>query len=326
MVSQDPLDTTRNYKTDNISAEQRPKSADQGFIFNIERFAVHDGPGIRTIVFLKGCPLRCRWCQNPEGQRLRPELAVFPDQCLGCERCLGVCPSEAISVGEGGITTDWKRCTGCLRCCEVCPSGARRSMGRLMSPNEVLTEVLKDRPFYRRSGGGVTLSGGDPVMQIDFSARLLELFHGEGIHTAIETCGFAEWKDLERLLSHTDMVLYDLKHMDSTRHQYGTGAGNGRILANAQRISRLGLDLVIRVPIIPGYNDTEECVLSTARFVREKTNARKIELLAYHTLGVTKYERMGKRYRLPDASPVEEREILPLKRLIEKQGLECTVL
>ena len=301
-------------------------SNNRGSIFNIERYAVHDGPGIRTIVFLKGCPLRCTWCQNPEGQRKKPELAVFPDKCIGCGRCLEVCPTGAATEAEGNPQMDWSLCRGCLECARVCPGGARKAIGWNAGPEEVLAEVLKDLPFYRRSGGGVTLSGGDPVTQIGFSTRILALCKEHGLHTAIETCGHAPWEEFERVLAHTDFVLLDLKHMDPERHRSETGTGNERILENAERIARTGKEMVIRVPVIPGYNDDMKNILATVRFVRGLQSVKKIELLPYHTLGIAKYGRMGWKYGLEETEPLAEENLGPLKNLIREAGLECGVI
>lgn len=297
-------------------------------VFNIESYAVHDGAGIRTVVFLSGCRLRCLWCANPEGKELRPQLAFFPDKCTGCMKCLSVCPNNAIEQINGKIVMNWNKCNRCLKCVEVCPNEARESLTKLMTSKEILEEVIKDIPFYRRSNGGVTLSGGDPLMQIDFASETLKLCKERGIHTVIETVGFADWDDFVKILKYTDFIFYDIKHMDTKKHKYGTGVSNEKILENLRKISNLykNINVVVRIPVIPNFNDSEENITNTAKFVKSFKNIRKIELLPYHKLGIIKYERIGEPYLLKDLDPSRSEDLIKLKNIIEANNMKCEIL
>jgi len=298
----------------------------KGVIFNIERYAVHDGPGIRTIVFLSGCRLRCLWCANPEGQELKPQLTFFSDKCTGCLKCLSLCPNKAIKQINGKIIMDWNRCTRCLKCVEVCPNEARKNLTKLMTSKEVLEEVIKDIPFYRRSNGGVTLSGGDPLIQVDFASEILRLCQEKKIHTAIETSGFADWDYFAKVIKYTNFIFFDIKHMDSKKHKYGTGVSNKKILENLRRVSNLGKTIIIRITIIPNFNDSEKNIEDTAKFIKNLRNIIKVELLPYHKLGVIKYERIGKTYLLKDVDPPRSNDLIKLKNIIESYNMKCEIL
>jgi pyruvate formate lyase activating enzyme len=255
-----------------------------GVVFDIQRYSIHDGPGIRTTVFLKGCPLRCVWCQNPESQGREPELLLNKNLCAGCERCFAVCSAGANSLSGNRADVDREKCLRCGVCVEICPNQARRIAGRLLTVSEVMKEVLKDRKFYEMSGGGVTLSGGEATYQPEFASALFKRIKEFVIHTALETCGYASWNVFERLLEYTDFVLYDIKHWDSARHQRGTGSGNEIILENARRIAK-SKPMKVRVPLIPGFNDSEHDIRSIANFVASLPNQIEMELLAYNPLG-----------------------------------------
>lgn len=296
-----------------------------GIIFNIERYAVFDGPGIRTIVFLKGCHLHCRWCQNPEGQNPEVELAFFADNCIGCMNCTSVCPHGAIYIVNGMSTTDWDRCKQSHKCVEVCQTEARKQVGEKITAEQVVEEVEKDVAFYRRSGGGVTLSGGEPIMQPDFAAEILRLCRSKYISTTVETSGFARSDDLMKVLEYADFIYYDVKHMDSKKHMEGTGFGNELTLENLEKIP-VGRNLVVRVPVVPGYNDSEKNIRETAIFVRKMGKIKKIELLPYNRLGVLKYERIGKKYLLSDLETPTAREMSKLQSLVESCGIQCEVV
>lgn len=298
----------------------------KGMIFNIERYAVHDGPGIRTVIFLSGCRLRCLWCANPEGQELKLQLAFFSNKCTGCMKCLSVCPNDAIEQINGKIVMNWNKCMQCLKCVEICPNEARKGLTKYMTSKEALEEVIKDIPFYRRSNGGVTLSGGDPLVQIDFASEILRLCKEKEIYTAIETSGFADWDDFVKIIKYTDFIFYDIKHMDSKKHKYGTGVGNEKILENLRKISNLNKNIVIRISIIPGFNDSAENIEKTAKFVKNLKNIIKLELLPYHQLGVVKYERTGKKYLLQDIDSPRNEDLIKIKNIIEGYNLECDIL
>lgn len=276
-----------------------------GSVFNIQRFSTHDGPGIRTTVFLKGCPLRCFWCQNPESQIIRPVLLVKQDACIGCGRCVEMCPAGACVMVDGKILVDRKKCTICGKCADLCLNSARSVAGYEITPEDVMQIVLRDRAMYRNSGGGMTLSGGEVTAQWQFSLELLRLAKQECLHTAIETCGYCRWDILEQLLEYTDYVMYDIKCVDSERHKYGTGIGNELILENAKKVAQTK-EVLFRMPLIPGYNDMVEYVAAFARFVREETGlgSSHIELLQYNNLGEEKFNRLGRN----DEKPTLERQ------------------
>ncbi|HEX2965166.1 MAG TPA: glycyl-radical enzyme activating protein [Syntrophorhabdaceae bacterium] len=265
----------------------------KGIVFDIQRYSIHDGPGIRTTVFLKGCPLRCLWCQNPESQVLEPEILLNNALCSGCGQCVAVCAAAANSLSGTHSQIDRTACLKCGTCVAACPNQARRLSGKQMSVGEVLNTVKKDLKFYETSGGGITLSGGEATFQHDFALALLKKSRELKIHTTLETCGYASWNILEELLPYIDLVLYDIKHWDPERHQRGTGVSNQVIIENAKRIAELK-PMKVRVPLIPLFNDSEHDIRSIASFVGSLPNQIEMELLAYNPLGEGKYERLGK--------------------------------
>lgn len=299
----------------------------KGVVFNIQHYSIHDGPGIRTTVFLKGCPLRCLWCQNPESQDLKPVVFFNAEKCTGCGMCTEVCPEEAVRIIDGKSTTDRRLCKGQGKCAEICPNEARTLMGRYMSGAEVFEDVNADSIFYQNSGGGVTLSGGDPIAQPAFSIDILKRCRNAGIHTALETCGFARWDILKAILEHTDLVLYDIKHMDPAEHKQYTAASNERILVNAKKIRmELNLPILARLPVIPGYNDSLENLSSAARFIsQELGNEVKVHLLPYHRLGETKYERMENPGGCVHIEPPGDERMEALKEIFESFGLTVII-
>ena len=300
----------------------------KGIVFNIARFAIHDGPGIRTVVFLKGCPLRCAWCSTPESHVLSPEMGYYADRCIRCGRCAEVCPPQAITVTDGHeVITDKNLCDACGRCVEVCPVGARRMLGTEMTVEEVLTEVEKDALFYWNSGGGVTLSGGEPTMQPVFSGEILKTCQERGIHTAMETCGHSDWDTLDRLLRYVDLLYVDLKNMSPAAHEKDTGKGNTLILDNIEKVAALHPEtgLIIRVPVIPGYNDSVENILQTARFVCHLKGVERIELLPYHRLGVSKYGVLFREYDLRHVEIPQEDHLRHLEERMRSCGLEVQI-
>jgi pyruvate formate lyase activating enzyme len=299
----------------------------QGKIFNIQHYSIHDGPGIRTTVFLMGCPLRCGWCQNPESQSFQPVVFVNAEKCTGCGQCVEACPAGAIQVIEGKSKTNRKQCHGMGKCADICPNEARSIMGREVRAGEVFKEVNADALFYQNSGGGITLSGGDPVAQPDFAISILKLCRDAGFHTAIDTCGFAKWDILKTILDYADLVLYDIKHMDPARHKQYTAVSNKLILDNAKRIRmELNLPMIARLPIIPGYNDSLENLNSAARFIaHELGNEVKVHLLPYHRLGETKYERMEKPGGCVRIEPPSDDGMEELKKMFESFGLTVTI-
>ena len=312
----------------NTSAWPLEKSGPQGLIFDIRRYSLHDGPGLRTTVFFKGCPLNCRWCCNPESQAGQPELTWLRERCLGCDRCRTVCPADALqTTADGSNVVDPARCDVCGRCAEECPGEALQLIGRWMTAGEVLAEAASDALYFEASGGGLTLSGGEPLAQPDFAAELLRRYkHDEkGRHTAVETCGFVDWAVFERLAADVDLFLYDLKHMDPLEHQRLTGVDNRLILENARRLAQAGRSLVMRLPLIPGVNDSVQNLEATADFVAALPGVRRIDLLPYHRLGEPKYRRLGKAYALEGAPALGGGPAARAAGILEAKGLEVTV-
>jgi len=297
----------------------------KGNIFDIERFAVHDGPGIRTLVFLKGCPLKCLWCANPEGQYTNQQLIFMKDKCINCKKCIAVCPQKAIRILNDNIVQDWERCINCFNCVKVCPVGSRQIKGYRCTAEDVVEEVIKDISFYRRSGGGITLSGVNPVIKIDFSSEILKLCKENNIHTAIETSGYTKWSNFLKITKFTDFIYVDIKHMDSVKHKLYTGVDNNIILANIEKISKLGKPFIIRVPVVTGYNDSNYNILETSRFAKNLDNLVGIELLPYHKLGEYKYKYLGMNYLLENVSIPSSRKMKYLVNLIKSQGMKCII-
>jgi pyruvate formate lyase activating enzyme len=296
----------------------------RGVIFNIQTYSIHDGPGIRTTVFIKGCPLRCAWCQNPESQMGIPQLFFNRELCAGCGRCLQVCPEGAIELHEGKSWTNRIVCRGSGKCVEVCPNEARNMAGRYVTAGEVFKKVMEDKIFYERSGGGVTLGGGEPLASPEFSASLLRLCKNAGIHTALDTCGYAKWETVKQILLHVDLVLYDLKHMDPAAHRLYTGVSNEIILENAKRICKeLHISLLARIPIIPGFNDSIGNIEATGRFIATELGAStEVYLLPYHQLGEVKYQKLEKPGNPDSIIPPDETCIMTFKGVFESFGMK----
>ncbi len=276
-----------------ISGTFNGQSGTSGVLFDVKRFALHDGPGIRTTLFLKGCPLACAWCHNPESQQSKPELMIWIDRCVGCGACISACPAGAISLRNGTAQTDRDACTGCGACVPVCPSDARAIAGASWSVDRLIDEVEKDCLFYDESDGGITLSGGEPLAQVQFARAILSACRDRRIHTAVDTCGYAEWSELEVVAHLTDLFLYDLKHADGDRHRELTGVSNERILENLQRLDSFGRSIWIRIPVIPGVNDTEDEIAALGEVVRGLTSVEAVHLLMYHRGGEAKREHLG---------------------------------
>ncbi len=265
-----------------------------GRVFDIQRFSIHDGPGIRTTVFLKGCPLRCLWCHNPEGIRREPLLSFALDKCIACGTCVDTCPNQAhVMDPQKGHVFLRERCQACGKCAELCPTRALELVGRDVSCDEVLDQVLRDRLFYEASGGGVTLSGGEPLLQIEFAEALLRGASEAGVHTAVETCGHVSFARLARVAPHTDLFLYDVKETDDALHRKFTGVPGRRILDNLRALHDAGASVLVRLPIVPGLNDREGHFREVARIVRPLSGLLGVEVLPYHSLGIGKRPRFG---------------------------------
>jgi len=264
----------------------------KGLVFDIKKYAIHDGPGIRTTVFFKGCPLKCLWCHNPESWKGRAELGFRKGRCVGCGQCAEACPHEAISLIENRPVTDAEKCILCGRCVDVCLAGARQIIGREMAVSEVMAEVERDVIFYDQSGGGVTFSGGEPLMQPDFLLALLNQCRARNIRTAVDTSCYAETEIAESVAKRADLFLCDLKHMDNEIHKRFTGVGNNLILENIRRISQAGKKIVIRIPIIPGFNDETANIEATGKFAASLPGACRIDILPFNRGGIEKSARL----------------------------------
>ena len=267
-----------------------------GIIFDIQRFSVHDGPGVRTTVFFKGCPLRCGWCHNPEGLEKRTQLQYRQERCIGCKAC-ALCPRGVHTFSGGRHSVDFARCTGCGECGVVCPAKAVRLVGQNVSPGEILTEALRDRAFYGERGG-VTFSGGECTMQPAFLLKVLSLCREAHLPTAVDTCGFMPPDVLDRVAERCDLMLYDIKAVSPDVHRAGTGVDNALILRNYQRLMARGCRVWVRIPVIGGFNASEEEMARIADFLRRNPGAEQIELMPYHRLGAGKYAPLG--YAVPE--------------------------
>lgn len=295
-----------------------------GVIFDIQRWSTEDGPGIRTTIFFKGCPLRCLWCSNPESWSQEPQLGLFRDRCRGCGACVSVCPrGVARPVVASSRVQD--SCDACGCCVGACPHGARQLFGQRMSAGEILAVVERDRVFHRRSGGGVTFSGGEPTAQPALLDGLSDWLSRSGTHLALETCGHFAWSANEAALARMDLVHFDLKHMDSAAHQALTGVGNGLILANAVRIAAAGIPMIVRLPLVPGLNDSSENLESTARFVTGQLGGNvPIQVLPYHVLGRAKHWALGAEYPLEHLAPPAVGTVARARARLEDAGARLT--
>ncbi len=296
-----------------------------GRVFAIKRFALHDGPGIRTTVFLKGCPLRCLWCHNPEGFCYERQLAFYSHLCTACDRCYGACVSGALTKASSPIE-DYKKdeCTLCGKCAEACPAGAVEMIGREAGGDEVVAEVARDKEFYARSGGGMTVSGGEPLAQPDFTAELLSRAKALGIHTVLDTCGLAPYEVLAKCLEFTDHVYYDIKVVNDEKHRRWTGVSNGLILDNLRRVGASGKPLTLRIPLVKGLNDSPEDISGLTDLVAclpVLTDLRRVEIIPYHRIGEGKYKSLGLEYKFKSQELHSEEELRSLVRSFRERGL-----
>ena len=295
-------------------------------IFNIQTYSIHDGPGIRTTVFFKGCPLRCRWCQNPESQAFQPELMFQSENCTGCGTCEKACPQKAVRMENGRPVTDRKRCTACGACAPACPAEARSICGEYRTVEEVFRTVQRDILFYKASGGGVTASGGEALCQADFVLELFEKCREAGMTTVLDTTGYAHRETLDRFADVTDLFLYDLKHIRTEEHRKLTGVSNRRILENLKHLIRRGCAVEIRMPIVPGMNDSEEILLETADLLlTELDKVPPVALLPYHSMGESKLERLDREREKLSLRAPEPEKMERLCTLLKERGIEAHI-
>ncbi|MDR7343485.1 pyruvate formate lyase activating enzyme [Pantoea alhagi] len=295
----------------------------EGVLFNIQRYSLHDGPGIRTIPFFKGCPLACKWCSNPESQRPQPELMFKKSDCIRCGKCIDACKQRAISA-DNPFFIDRERCIQCGDCTRVCPTQALEMKGKRMTVSEVMRELQKEENLYRRAGGGVTLSGGEPLAQPEFARELLKACKEKGWHTAIETTGFTSKAVIEDVFPWVDLALTDIKAIDPRVHEQNTGVNNRQILENLIRISFI-TKTIVRIPVIPGVNDNAQEIRSIAEFARLMSGVDTLHLLPYHTFGENKYHLLGRIYPLSAAKTHSPEKMDTLKNVVESMGFHCHI-
>ena len=298
----------------------------RGLVFDIQRFSVHDGPGIRTLVFLKGCPLRCWWCDNPEGQEASPELAFRRSLCIGCGECVPACPRQALRLEGTSLEIDASLCDLCGECVQACGPEALSIVGRWMTLEQVLSEVERDLVFYDTSQGGLTVSGGEPLHQPNFVQALFEAAKARGISTALETSGYAPWPSLERIARWTDLVLYDIKHTDPLTHRRLTGESNSLVLENVRRLATLGARVVVRYPVVPGLTDDPDDADALFRLVGALPGVEEVQLLPYHRLGESKYAMLRRPYTLKGLLPPSHQAMERLSELAKRRGLRVRSL
>ncbi len=308
-------------------SEPRPDPLnDKQLVLNVSRMTVHNGPGIRTLILFKGCPLRCVWCSTPESQKSGPEVAVYPEKCIHCDQCLPVCPVNAINLTDETVSIDRAKCDGCGECAKVCYSEALKLLGQEMTVEELLDEVRKDTVAYRHSGGGVTISGGEPLLNIGFTLELIKALKEENISVGVDTCGHLPRESIERVLPCVDFFLWDIKQMNDEKHREFTGVSNRLILDNARLVSGKNIPIYIRIPVIPGYNDSEENIRASCEFAGSLSSLVEVSLLPLHHLGKARYYSLGRDYPVADIPLIADSVLKDMKKLVESCRLNCSIV
>ncbi len=299
----------------------------KGIVFDIQNYAIYDGPGIRTIIFLKGCPLKCEWCQNPESQKLNPQISYFKEKCQLCEICVNACPNNALQLLNDEIKRDKALCITCGICSEKCPNQVMEIVGRNISVEEILEIVLKDKPFYENSSGGATISGGEPTMQINFLLDLLKALKKQGIHTAIETCGYFNEDLIVELVKYVDLFLFDIKLIDNEKHKEFTGVFNEKILTNFSKIfSKVGSERILtRIPLIPGVNTDVSTIRQIISFLHEIEYNGQIHLMPYNKLTKTKYQKVGMGDLFKDMGDLTDENLNEITMLFEQNSYDVII-
>ncbi len=298
-----------------------------GIVFDVQNYAIYDGPGIRTIIFLKGCPLKCQWCQNPESQLLLPQMSYFEEKCQACGNCMTACPNNALSLINGKIIRNLSLCTTCGTCISACPNGVMEKIGVVRGLDELVEIALRDKPFYDNSGGGVTISGGEPTTQIDFLLELLKALKNQGIHTAIETCGYFNENLISELVKYVDLFLFDIKLVDTNKHKKFTNVFNEKILTNFSKIlSKVGSERIIpRIPLIPSVNTDINTIQQIIAFLHNVNYNGIIHLMPYNKLTKTKYEKMGMESFHKDFGNLTDSNIHEITKLFEQHSYEVII-
>lgn len=295
-------------------------------IFNIQRFSIHDGPGIRTTVFFSGCPLRCLWCHNPESHEAKPQMAHFANRCIRCGACITACPQGALSFDDTRVITNAESCIACGECLAVCPTQARKRYGEDYSVEQLLDVLLRDLTYYQKSGGGVTLSGGEPLLHTAFVTHLAGCLQARGVHVAIESCAYADYeRQIKPLIPLVDLWMIDIKAMDDERHRAATGRAVTPILDNIRRLNRDGANIIVRVPVVQHLNDDEQNMRTMAEFLMTQTHIRDVELLPMHKLAEHKYEALGRPYPAAHIPTPDASSLPALARILASYGLNVTI-
>ena len=312
-------------KKDIAASSKSGNDNDSRLVLSITRMTIHNGPGLRTLILFKGCPLRCCWCSTPESQKTEPELAVYPAKCIQCGLCVPICPVHAVSLPDGKPVIDRSLCTVCGKCAEVCNAEAIVVLGHRMTVARLVTEVKKDEIVFKHSHGGVTISGGEPLFVPGFALKLLRAFKQAGVNTGVDTSGQIPWSGLEPVLPYVDFFLWDIKHMDPQQHKQLTGVSNELILSNARAVSARHVPLYIRIPLIPGCNDSEANIRATCEFVKGLASVVEVGIMPLHHLGRSRYDSLNLPYPIGNLALIPDEQLQKTKNLIESYGLKCRI-